>query len=158
MGEIILPHKIELFDDEEAYELDDLNSNFRKLNDAIPQLSESIVAGFAVPEGKIAQRFKGLVTLTSGAGGQDKNAASATDAAGWAGIWFGSNGIPMFERVNYVSVNDAGNVPDFLATWTVQDINAQRIRIRGRRVATEFASQYANAYGGVSLFVEIEGW
>lgn len=140
-------------DDVESINVDHLNTNWDKV-DAMPL---TLVGN--LPEGKIGKTWTGFVESITGSSGENREAAGATDAAGYGGIWLGYGGIPKFEGISAVHLTSMYMLQDRACEFAVLEANTTRIKYRAKRQDPALSGQtWANAYGSIGIAVTISGW
>ncbi|SEE26936.1 hypothetical protein SAMN04489740_1007 [Arthrobacter alpinus] len=118
-------------------------------------LPSAPIAGIAKPDWAPPRTWTGLVTVSKGAGGENREATSATNALGEGGLWFGYNGIPSFSGIYGVQLTGKSGDPTFLHVPAILDVSATRIKFKSRRSDN---SNWANGYGAIALAVTVIGW
>lgn len=158
MGEILNPHKVEVFDDEEPYDNDKVNANTRKLNKALPLFASHP----AIPEGESMRVFTGLCQTFTGAGGENRVEPNATSPVGIGGFWFGHGPLPggwkgiAYVNLIHVTGGDQDAIAEsFASSVAIISVNTTRIKYKARKLDN---SNWANAYGGIQFYIMVVGW
>jgi hypothetical protein len=115
----------------------------------------SLLAGAAKPADKPWRVFEGMVRTTTGAGGESRTASGATNTLGYAGAWFGYQGLPVFEGIYSVQLTGYHAIESFQYLPTLADVSLTRIKWRGRRADN---TGWANGYANVDVMVRVVGW
>ena len=150
MGISLTPvHKLIKPDDVEALDVDQLNSNWDKLENIVPILTLG-----ALPAGKTPRIHMARHDINTGAGGENRTAKFATDANGDGGIWLGYDSFPSFEGISSVVLTPYNQGTAFDHWVTITSYNTTRIKFRSRKANGTVAA----GYGGISFNVMIAGW
>ncbi|SEE19381.1 hypothetical protein SAMN04489740_0854 [Arthrobacter alpinus] len=115
----------------------------------------SPMSGNVKPDWAPLRTWSGYVSVSSGAGGDNRTATAATNATGEGGLWFGYNGLPNFSGVYSVQLTGEHALPQFAHVPTVLNVSATRIKFKSRRLDS---SNWANGYAGISMYVTVVGW
>lgn len=113
------------------------------------------IAGLAKPDWAPMRTFTGIVDVSSGAGGENRGAAGATDAAGVGAFWLGYNGVPNFSGIYSVQLTGYHPLPQFLHVPALLAMSTTRVKFKSRRIDN---TGWANGYGSISMSVTIVGW
>lgn len=152
----------------ERYTVNILNSNSDAIDAGVKELDLStfniVTAGLgdgftkSPPAGQKLTMFVGRISTGSGNGGEVRTGTPATNGDGIGGLWFGYQGIPKFKNAFYINISEGGNTQALQGIYEVMDVNATRIKFRGRRMQPASFSDWTNGYGGLTLDVMIIGW
>ena len=113
------------------------------------------VAGAVKPDWAPLRAWSGFVSVSKGAGGENRDATPATNAVGEGGLWFGYNGMPSFSGIYSVQLTGEHGLSQFTHVPTVLNISTARIKFKSRRLD---GSGWANGYGGIAMHVTVIGW
>ena len=160
MSTILSPSGVELPDGGEPHSRAQVNRDLTKINDLwqlvpLVNVQGSPMAGTAKPANNAYKRFSGLVTTTTGAGGDTQTAANATDAGGLGGWWFGAQGIPSFQGIYSVQLTAYHSLTGFAYAVNVVDVSLTRIKFFAWRFSP---AGVANGYGSISMLLDVVGW
>jgi hypothetical protein len=126
------------------------NNNLDLIDAAMLKLPITI----GVPAGKTPKILPINIVLTTGAGGDVKGTASATDANGYGGFWFAD--VPItFEAVLSVQMTGFHAIDGFLHAMTILDFNTTRVKFKAWRLSTNGP---ANGYGSINFNAVIFGY
>ena len=142
----------------EGYSVATQNKNLDDIDAFARSQPLTIIGGNAIettPAGKRVQVFKGKITTSTGAGGENRTESLATNGNGIGGLWLGYQGIPAFGGIQYVSLSNGTATESFAGTIEPLDVSTTRIKFRGRRHDN---SGWMNGYGSIIMYVEIVGW
>lgn len=113
------------------------------------------MAGAVKPDWAPLRTFTGIIDVSSGAGGENRAAANATDGSGVGGLWFGYNQLPTFQGIYSVQLTGYHPLQQFMHLPAFMAVSTSRIKFKSRRLD---GSGWANGYGSISMAVTVIGW